>query len=256
MIRNRSGKNSPPSSSHGEGEEAHIQGTTEESIWFRVKMAICPFMPLVSVVVVFAVFVYSVHAEMLDLCNISGTCTSPAEKVLNSFCSGSVSKGDEGAFDSSETFRLQHVVMNIRHGDRSTLFHIPGLIKHSDPGNNGINSKDLKYMKNLSAFQLQALEDYDHFFLDPLNVERLDDLAQKPMEQGKLTVSGFNQHIALGKHLKKAYFNFLQQIKSPDQIFIRSTYFERTIQVNFYHIACTYHFMLKRDCISFSQLLR
>lgn len=234
MQRKLSNSRFSPTSAFGGADEAQMepaQGMQEESSGFKCKALCIPFFPIIAVLLLVAGFFTGVRSGAIDMCRVFNTCRTEDQKVMGESCSGHVNSGDEGYFKGSEPFRLQHVVMNIRHGDRSTLFHIPGLIKHDDDGNQGINSKEVKYMSNLSAFKLQPLEDYEHIFDNPLDVKRLDGLARREIEQGKLTVTGFQQHVTLGRHLKYSYFNFLQQIKSADQIFIRSTNFERTIQV-------------------------
>ena len=231
MQRKLSNNKLSPSAFADESQVEPSPVMQEESIGFKFKALCFPFIPILSLLLLVAGFFAGVHSGAIDMCRLFNTCRSVEQKVMGEFCSGHVNSGDEGYFKGSEPFRLQHVVLNIRHGDRSTLFHIPGLIKHDDDGNQGINSKEVKYMSNLSAFKLQPLEDYEHIFDNPLDTKRLDDMAKREIEQGKLTVNGFHQHVTLGRHLKHSYFNFLQQIKSPEQIFIRSTNFERTIQV-------------------------
>jgi hypothetical protein len=51
------------------------------------------------------------------------------------------------------------------------------------------------------------------------------------MPPGLLTTVGFEQHLKLGASLRRRYGGFFAKIRSPDQIFVRSTNFERTFQV-------------------------
>jgi hypothetical protein len=149
--------------------------------------------------------------------------------ALEAYCTAGP-HGQEGHFPTSNVMKLRHVVLNIRHGDRSSLYGIPGLVRKYK--STGINSKDTKEIQYVKNFDLETLDNYDHVFLDPFNVTRLNGLATLPeMPPGLLTTVGFEQHLQLGAALRRRYGAFFAKIRSPDQIFVRSTNFERTFQV-------------------------
>ncbi len=201
----------------------------------KILLGYLPFIALV-LLVIGASFV--VRFTGVDLnCLFFRICSSealPERDILQEYCAGRNSVGNEGYFSGSETFSLEHVVLNIRHGDRAPLFTIPGLIIHDEVLNGAISSKDVEEIKHFDSFYLQRMEDYQHHYLDPLNATRLDEISKRGIALGQLTIAGFQQHLKLGKHLRRAYKPLLSQITSPNQIFIRSTNFERTIQVDFY----------------------
>ena len=71
----------------------------------------------------------------------------------------------------------------------------------------------------------------DHIEPDSLNRTTLFETSDFSLNQGQLTTRGFMQHILLGKILQKSYSTFLKNsIKSPSNVFVRSTKYDRTIQ--------------------------
>ena len=67
------------------------------------------------------------------------------------------------------------------------------------------------------------------FALDPGHAFKTPDAD---LTQGQLTSIGFMQHVRIGKLLNRAYSDFLaDHIHSPQDIYIRSTNYVRTIRV-------------------------
>ena len=65
--------------------------------------------------------------------------------------------------------------------------------------------------------------------LDPSHAFKTPDVT---LTQGQLTSIGFMQHVRIGKLLNHAYGDFLaDQIATPQDIYIRSTNYVRTIRV-------------------------
>jgi hypothetical protein len=58
------------------------------------------------------------------------------------------------------------------------------------------------------------------------------------LSQGQLTSRGFMQHVHLGQILSGSYKSFLGQVQSPDEIYVRSTNYVRTLQVQMIDCTC------------------
>jgi hypothetical protein len=67
--------------------------------------------------------------------------------------------------------------------------------------------------------------------LDSLNDSRIFHTSDVDLPGGQLTSRGFMQHILLGVYLRKAYERFLGAVESPAELYVRSTNYDRTVQV-------------------------
>ena len=169
-------------------------------------------------------------------------CTPSVLRLLE-YCPLAIPSGSEGNLvDNNRNFELKHLLVTIRHGDRSAIHRIPGSAdpskafttdKGSPTSSKYLDASVLQYVQRMSAFRLQSMKAKDS---TPL-MQSLDynstKLFKKPdfmLDQGQLTSRGFMQHISLGTILRKAYGSFLSPIKFPSQIVVRSTNYDRTIQ--------------------------
>lgn len=188
---------------------------------------------------------------------------SSARRLLD-YCTNDDVSGSEGIlpFGSSD-FTLKHILITIRHGDRSAI--------HKMPGSSVIQTDKSQQKLHLRAEALQFASDMDSYslveilpqislstriinFTDAAVVEnsekrrrkltdgsshKLNSLSSKhifkrgdfELEQGQLTTKGFMQHIALGTFLRRQYVAFLShQVRSPSNVYVRSTKYDRTFQ--------------------------
>lgn len=148
-------------------------------------------------------------------------------------------------------YELVHLLLTIRHGDRSTLNYIPG----AQAMNTNTSTQPFEIYKPMV---LQALDDVDVFNLtyipqntersesshssdryNPLDKKNLFQTSDNSLFSGELTSQGYWQHINLGIYLNRIYQSFLSQIRvrqsnekasERDGIYIRSTNYNRTIQ--------------------------
>eukprot|EP01038_Epipyxis_sp_PR26KG_P005846 gene5846-8067_t len=148
---------------------------------------------------------------------------------------------------------LVSVIATIRHGDRSAIHQLPnGNIPLQDKfpllqkvGSNGpknaklLNEQALEFLSLLPSFDVNVINSeadsklYQEDINNLINALNTSTIFQTPdllLSQGQLTSKGFMQHIDLGKYLRSVYPDFLKKINSPDQIYIRSTNYARTIQ--------------------------
>ena len=164
------------------------------------------------------------------LTNVASNAISPR---LKNYCSVHPYKEDkEGKFEGSDKWRLNHIVVNIRHGDRSAIHSMPNSYnklrqyEHSSP--HYLDPRAVNYIPRFSSFQLAPIT--SGLLPDALNetvVFRNSDYLLSP---GLLTTRGFMQHVELGEIFAKAYPNLLKEIETPKDIYVRSTNYERTIQ--------------------------
>ena len=191
-------------------------------------------------------------------------------KRLYDYCPPIIPTGSEGTFPAplkvmTDGLTLKHVLITIRHGDRSAIHKMPGSAPISlDPmilssGKYYLEPKALVYRDKMDFFTLdpisfssalgtvetlstvpkRILSESDEIkqeskvkvTLNSLNSSVLFQVGDFELEQGKLTSKGFMQHITLGEILRKVYSGFLtENIKSPANIFVRSTAYDRTLQ--------------------------
>jgi hypothetical protein len=163
---------------------------------------------------------------------------------LQQYCSAKTPVASDGHFvdkSSDVKWNLRFVAINIRHGDRSAIHSMPGsIVNTKEVYSTYIEKEALGFRSKLSSFKILFLPDSAKrkaseipesepltHVLDPSHVFVIKDLALAP---GQLTTRGFMQHIRLGKALHNAYSDLLSSITSPEQIYVRSTNYVRTIQ--------------------------
>lgn len=174
-----------------------------------------------------------------------------SERLIK-YCSINEFQGEEGKYLDANQFELKALVITIRHGDRSAIHQIPG--KYSPPDiNNEEKGKPTLYDPNVSLYTpsadrfsivpISGSSDFDRSggdpgqgsgvsFTDALDAVPLFGRSDLTLPQGQLTSTGFMQHIHLGDHLQRAYASFMKSVSSAKEVYIRSTNYHRTIQVN------------------------
>lgn len=185
---------------------------------------------------------------------------------LNDYCSINIVRGSEGILNPPELeldMELKYILINIRHGDRSAIHTMPG----SSPTSLEIPDKGpylepnaLNYLQQMKSIKLESITTKsvkkrfltttattttdaqgvsskhsdaaaDSAIPDSLNHDRMFAVSDYHLKQGQLTTRGFMQHITLGGILRRSYSAFLSsQIKSPANLYIRSTKYDRTFQ--------------------------
>ena len=172
---------------------------------------------------------------------------SPAVNRLLEYCPLAIPSGNEGILvDNNGNFELKHLLVTIRHGDRSAIHRIPGSAdpsktitteQGSQTSSKYLDSYVLQYVQRMTAFRLQSIKSKDPSAASKPLMQSLDHNSTKlfkksdfMLDQGQLTSRGFMQHISLGTILRKAYGSFLSTIKYPPQVIVRSTNYDRTIQ--------------------------
>ena len=161
---------------------------------------------------------------------------------LEEYCSASTPVAEDGRFERSKDWRLRYLAINIRHGDRSSIHNIPGALEQiKGEDYTYVEEEALSFRSALSSFmvsfkpssprrrratEIPESEPLDHV-LDASHVFHIKDLDLAP---GQLTTRGFMQHIRLGRALRASYRDLMNSIKSPNQIYVRSTNYVRTIQ--------------------------
>lgn len=160
------------------------------------------------------------------------------------YCSIGEVVGAEGpVFEGSDDYVLHHLLLNIRHGDRSSIHNIPG----AQPLSAQVHRKEksfldqrvFQYLPLLSSFVLKSMDESQpsisvkngegDILPDALNLSEVFTLSDSDIPPGILTTRGFMQHILLGKHLLKSYRFYLERVTSPQDLYIRSTNYRRTI---------------------------
>ena len=172
------------------------------------------------------------------------------QKRLHEYCPLKIPAGSEGripggAASATYGLSLKYLLITIRHGDRSAIHKMPGSspigmfpdkqhLFHLEP-------ESIKYRDKMSSFTVNKVstktspsDDKKEIYSnepDSLNRTTLFETSDFNLNQGQLTTRGFMQHILLGKILQKSYSTFLKNsIKSPSNVVVRSTKYDRTIQ--------------------------
>jgi hypothetical protein len=156
------------------------------------------------------------------------------------YCNTQLPDGSEGAtFLHADQWILHHLLINIRHGDRSSIHNIPGAQPLASQVNADqiqyIEYSALKYVPRLNSFKLasvgpSSLKNSEGDLPDAFNSSTLFRVADSSIAPGILTTRGFMQHINLGQYLARAYNKFLSNyVTSVDSIYVRSTNYRRTI---------------------------
>ena len=174
------------------------------------------------------------------------------------YCNSGKVVGLEGpVFEGSSDYVLHYLLLNIRHGDRSSIHNIPGAQPLSSQLTNKkklyLDSGAFKYLPMLSSFILKSVDESqpnislingeDDVLLDALNASEVFAQPDSQVLPGILTTRGFMQHIMLGKHLSKAYMFYMKTLTSPQDLYIRSTNYRRTIlSVVALMVSCLSHY--------------
>lgn len=156
------------------------------------------------------------------------------------YCNTQLPDGSEGAtFPHADQWVLHHLLINIRHGDRSSIHNIPGAqplaFQVKADQIQYIEYSALKYVPRLNSFKLKSvgessLRNSEGDLPDAFNISTLFREADSSIAPGILTTRGFMQHIYLGQYLARVYNKFLENsITSLDSVYIRSTNYRRTI---------------------------
>lgn len=185
-------------------------------------------------------------------------------KRLLDYCPINDVSGSEGIlpFGYSD-LTLKHILITIRHGDRSAIHKMPG----SSPAQTDkpqkklhLRPEALQYASDMDSYNLveilpqvslstritnstnaaaienplkerRMLEDVTTLKLTSLSSSHIFKRGDFELDQGQLTTKGFMQHIALGTFLRRQYLAFLShQIRSPSNVYVRSTKYDRTFQ--------------------------
>lgn len=158
-------------------------------------------------------------------------------------------EGVEGKYSAipAGDWQLEHLVLNIRHGDRTAIHRIDNSFKPPSYENeNSIDLQSSKIYQRLrvaSKFRVSPLPSIDiekNFVTSEgysiTNYNPIDSFllkTDKELHSGQLTTIGFYQHIILGEYLNSAYYSLLERIQYPGSaplIAVRSTSYNRTIQ--------------------------
>jgi len=159
------------------------------------------------------------------------------------YCNTQPPSGSEGeTFTKSDQWVLHHLLVNIRHGDRSSIHNIPSaqplVLQTKDSTVQYLEYSALQYIPRLNSFKLTPLGDpasssaknSEGDLPDAFNSSSLFREADRAVAPGMLTTRGFMQHINLGHHLHRAYSKFLSSaVHSVKNLYIRSTNYRRTI---------------------------
>jgi len=154
---------------------------------------------------------------------------------LIQYCNDEPAEGREGKLSADNlnlNWTLHHLLINIRHGDRSSIHLIPNAISLSTQvgdkqQQNYLDKRVHSFIPRLLSFTLVPMK--RGVLPDALNVSSAFRTPDHSLKPGILTSKGFMQHVTLGKSLSNVYNQFLKKIKHRDSIFVRSTNYERTI---------------------------
>lgn len=220
---------------------------------FSVLCSKGPIVVIFSILFIITLISRSYHRQIFEnrgnqliKPTISSGCKSTAcftliERLVN-YCSLKVAIGAEGPhFIEHEKFILEYVLLTIRHGDRSSIHKMPGSIDNgiANPDNPFYDSRALQYIPRSSSFSIVPIESRNvkstlsNPLPNALTPDSLFATSDRQLSQGQLTSQGFMQHISLGISLSQSYEEFVSRILSKADIYIRSTNYNRTIQVIF-----------------------
>mmetsp|Transcript_24354 Transcript_24354/g.35730 ORF Transcript_24354/g.35730 Transcript_24354/m.35730 type:complete len:302 (-) Transcript_24354:851-1756(-) len=152
------------------------------------------------------------------------------------YCSFDDPSGLEGMRGVSDEWILHHVIVNVRHGDRTSLHTIDGAKGETKDGvyRGRADVLDLREAYGLSdvrTYELNPLDgDEDLKRVNPL--ETLLSIPDRALAQGQLTSHGFKQLLTLGAHLRSAYKPLVDKVAQDlkSLLAVRSTNYDRTIQ--------------------------
>eukprot|EP01031_Cornospumella_fuschlensis_P036382 gene36382-44134_t len=136
----------------------------------------------------------------------------------------------------AELLELQRLIITIRHGDRSSIHRLPNAVYADKRNAQQLFRPEVKsYLGYLDKIKLAAepsknpLAPKGENLAQVLDVSRLFSVPDDSLHAGQLTSQGFMQHIELGQTLRSKYLSFLSSITSPQQVYVRSTNYARTI---------------------------
>ncbi len=149
------------------------------------------------------------------------------------YCTNEFLSSQEG---EDEELELRHLLINLRHGDRSAIHKLPNVAKLNSDNDPHflINPKALEYFSKFQDFILSPIQGESqvpsNVAFNPLDKINIFTKADRDLLPGELTSKGFMQHIYLGELLHKKYKTFLSKVVSAKQVYIRSTNYNRTVQ--------------------------
>jgi hypothetical protein len=157
---------------------------------------------------------------------------------LVEYCNMNEPHGEEDSRDTFNNYELVHLLIAIRHGDRTTLNRIPGAapmiqtLKYN-PAQEFLENIDKNHLNMMSSLRIVYQPSDNVTSYNPLDRSNLLTTPDSNLITGELTSSGFLQHYRLGNYLHQLYSPFLETIASPSQLYVRSTNYNRTIQVRY-----------------------
>eukprot|EP01032_Pedospumella_encystans_P017089 gene17089-19481_t len=167
---------------------------------------------------------------------------------LSEYCNIEVPKREVMGSYGIPGWELQHLAINIRHGDRSALHRIPGTttppVTLTDKNSSYLDVRAREYTHHFKCLHLEKLslpnstdavydgeEEFEHDIKAAVNPKKAFLKSDFLLEIGQLTTRGFMQHIQLGEQFKRYYGDkFLQSVTHSGSIYVRSTNYARTVQ--------------------------
>ena len=168
-------------------------------------------------------------------CGISAGRCSASLRTLHEYCGTVEPHGTEGILNSEsliKNLKLKYLTVIMRHGDETPPKPPSNATRvfHSNHWNK-LSEDPFPYFHLLTALRSLTIEDQSLNRLNPLEKNSFFHPAVENRGITQLTKRGFMQVLYLGKYLRKAYNNFLSKIRNPVNIFARTTYYARTVQV-------------------------
>ena len=118
------------------------------------------------------------------------------------YCNTQNPSGSEGpTFPGSKDWKLHHLLINIRHGDRSSIHNIPSAEKLEDQVKTNsiefLSYSALEYFPKLNSFAIKPIGTQDQVvkgdLLDALNTSTIFVSSDSNLAPGILTTRGFMQ---------------------------------------------------------------
>ena len=198
----------------------------------------------------------------------SGGLTVDSER-LSLYCNAEPPTRIPDKVSINNSWELQYMALNIRHGDRSSIHRIPGTALPFPLRTDilqFVDNRTSAYIDKLRSFSLTAIPSngarynmekvttilitwfilYKSYFLflyfilqneerdlkSAINPKKRLQQSDHSLPPGQLTTRGFMQHIQLGQLFHNLYgSNFFSKIKA-EQMYVRSTNYARTVQVS------------------------
>ena len=157
----------------------------------------------------------------------SGECTT-ALASLHEYCGTTPPSGLDGIVpDNDGEWSLKHVMMLVRHGDENppVISRNKTTVIHSTHWEELLENP-MPYISHMHKFDVVEIE---------RGIRTNDKLAPKAFFNqvpSQLTTRGFMQNLKLGQYLSKRYAPLLQRVKSPGQVYVRSSRSDRAVQVS------------------------